>query len=647
MDFTLEAATKALLYATEGSRPSLARYPPNKYRKIYAVSGHELKGKAAKLNTDLALALATKDTARDLAFALTNVKAMRREAILSHLPPVFKSATKVDLMKSAIDSAVLFDEDRVKETLRVADKTASISFQQAAARVLVKPRPATGTPLVECGSRSNTAVATSYHRFSVSSRRPDSSSNLRAPQSQKHTAGFSNTTRSKRIAKGAIEEAPATPGFYSHLFVVTKATGGFRPVLDLSSLNRYVTTTQFRMETSMIYLGMEIRSPLMKVFPTQWRIEKRHHQIQLFLSVQSPTTKVHSSSSRGETKGATLTILVVPVVEPTVLSRRLSNSLGQRNSRGSLVVASDHNLRVGQSLQLAHSDVCLYTDASNLGWGASVLHDSVSGLWTPHKRSLHINLLELRAVRLGLLHFREQVHGKTVAVFSDNTTALSYLAKEGGTRSGSLNAEAQTILQWAEDHAIQIVTQFVKGSSNVLADCLSRQDQIISTEWMLHQDICSQLWRLWSYPTVDLFATRLNFRLSNLVSPFWDPMAIATDAFLYNWDHQDLYASHPFPLVRKVINKLRAASCINLVLIAPFWPQKEWFPDLVQASVDFPRLLPHRRDLLLQPHVRRFHQALPMLQLAAWRLSSEFSVTEAIPPELRNSWRVLNVIPPL
>ncbi|KAK3879906.1 hypothetical protein Pcinc_015550 [Petrolisthes cinctipes] len=94
--------------------------------------------------------------------------------------------------------------------------------------------------------------------------------------------------------------------------------------------------------------------------------------------------------------------------------------------------------------------------------------------------------------------------------------------------------------------------------------------------------------------------------------------------------YQDLYAFPPFPLIRKVINKLRAASCTNLILIAPFWPQKEWLPDLVQASVDSPRLLP------------RFHQVLPMLQLAAWRLSSESSVTEGIPPELRNSWRVLN-----
>ena len=86
-----------------------------------------------------------------------------------------------------------------------------------------------------------------------------------------------------------------------------------------------------------------------------------------------------------------------------------------------------------------------------------VLQASVSGLWTPREHSLHINLLELRAIHLGLSHFTEDFHGKAVAVFSDNATALVYLAKEGGTRSRVLNAEAQSVLQWAEDHTVQII----------------------------------------------------------------------------------------------------------------------------------------------------------------------------------------------
>ena len=48
--------------------------------------------------------------------------------------------------------------------------------------------------------------------------------------------------------KGAIEPAPLTPGFYSRLFLVRKATGEWRPIIDLSSLNVFVHCPRFTME---------------------------------------------------------------------------------------------------------------------------------------------------------------------------------------------------------------------------------------------------------------------------------------------------------------------------------------------------------------------------------------------------------------
>lgn len=39
--------------------------------------------------------LAIVGTAKDSAFVLTNVKAMWQEVVLAHLPPAFKSATKI------------------------------------------------------------------------------------------------------------------------------------------------------------------------------------------------------------------------------------------------------------------------------------------------------------------------------------------------------------------------------------------------------------------------------------------------------------------------------------------------------------------------------------------------------------------------
>ena len=54
------------------------------------------------------------------------------------------------------------------------------------------------------------------------------------------------------LDKAAVEELhpPVSPGFYGRIFVVPKATGGWRPVLDLSPLNRYLRRIRFRMETA-------------------------------------------------------------------------------------------------------------------------------------------------------------------------------------------------------------------------------------------------------------------------------------------------------------------------------------------------------------------------------------------------------------
>ena len=52
------------------------------------------------------------------------------------------------------------------------------------------------------------------------------------------------------LAKGALEIArDSGPGFYSHLFLVEMASGGWRPVIDLSHLNEFIQLTRFKMET--------------------------------------------------------------------------------------------------------------------------------------------------------------------------------------------------------------------------------------------------------------------------------------------------------------------------------------------------------------------------------------------------------------
>ena len=51
------------------------------------------------------------------------------------------------------------------------------------------------------------------------------------------------------LQKRAIEQAPQTPGFYSRLFVVQKNSGSWRPIVDLSTLNTFIVSQRFHMET--------------------------------------------------------------------------------------------------------------------------------------------------------------------------------------------------------------------------------------------------------------------------------------------------------------------------------------------------------------------------------------------------------------
>ena len=65
-------------------------------------------------------------------------------------------------------------------------------------------------------------------------------------------------------SKAAIEPASSEPGFYSCLFVTPKVKGGWRPVIDLSHLNRFVRSSPFRMETA--------QSVLQSLRPGDWMV---------------------------------------------------------------------------------------------------------------------------------------------------------------------------------------------------------------------------------------------------------------------------------------------------------------------------------------------------------------------------------------
>ena len=142
-------------------------------------------------------------------------------------------------------------------------------------------------------------------------------------------------------------------------------------------------------------------------------------------------------------------------------------------------------------------------------------------------------------------------------------------------------------------------------------------------KWEVFEELCS-CWPVMA----DLFATSANHYCSLYFSPFHSLQALGTDAFLHSRDNLLMYTFPP-----QVIRKLRSSSGVLMTLVAPYWPQRLWFPDLLDLAVDRPIALPHCPDLLRQPHFHRRHLGIHRLSLHAWRLSSDL-------PELQVSPRV-------
>ena len=106
--------------------------------------------------------------------------------------------------------------------------------------------------------------------------------------------------------------------------------------------------------------------------------------------------------------------------------------------------------------------------------------------------------------------------------------------------SEHLNILVKEIWQWCMSKEIWLSAQYVPGDLNFKADSASRlfaED----LEWSQHPAIFSELQStIWS-PHIDLFASRLNFKVERCVSWHPDPGAYAVDAFFLSLSNMGCY----------------------------------------------------------------------------------------------------------
>uniref|UniRef100_A0A8D8SPA0 Enzymatic polyprotein n=1 Tax=Cacopsylla melanoneura TaxID=428564 RepID=A0A8D8SPA0_9HEMI len=145
----------------------------------------------------------------------------------------------------------------------------------------------------------------------------------------------------------------------------------------------------------------------------------------------------------------------------------------------------------------------LTTDASNSGWGAVVNNLTFRGAWGEHQKEWHINLKEMFAVRRALELNLSLLQNKAVLVQSDNRTVVSYIHREGGTKSLKLLQEVERLFSVAACYNIGLIGRFIPGRYNAWADNLSRQKRL--PDWNLSQNVTHLIFAQWGVPEIDLF----------------------------------------------------------------------------------------------------------------------------------------------
>ena len=105
------------------------------------------------------------------------------------------------------------------------------------------------------------------------------------------------------------------------------------------------------------------------------------------------------------------------------------------------------------------------------------------------------------------------------------------------TRRNSLSRDVRSswkIMTWCHHYQITLKTRHIPGYLNVMAELLSRSNQVQSTEWSLYPQVFKQICQKWFTPHVDLFATPLDHKLLLYVSPVPDQNTWDIDALNIN-----------------------------------------------------------------------------------------------------------------
>ncbi len=198
----------------------------------------------------------------------------------------------------------------------------------------------------------------------------------------------------------------------------------------------------------------------------------------------------------------------------------------------------------------------------------------------------------------------------------DSTATVAYINRQGGLRSRRMSQLARHLLLWSRKHLRSLRAIHIPGLLNQTADELSRA--ALPGEWRLHPQTVQLIWRRFGLAQVDLFASLETSHCQLFYS--LTEGTLGTDALAHSWPRGlRKYEFPPVSLLAQTLCKVREEE-EQVLLVAPYWPTRTWFPELMLLVTAPPWQIPLRKDLLTQRRGTLWHPRPDLWKLHVWSL---------------------------
>ena len=180
------------------------------------------------------------------------------------------------------------------------------------------------------------------------------------------------------------------------------------------------------------------------------------------------------------------------------------------------------------------------------------------------------------------------------------------------------NELAIEIWEYCRQNGIYISAAHIPGKHNVLADEASRQF-FDAAEWSIPDTVFRSLVNAHGMPDIDLFASRLNFKIKTYVSWLPDPESTYIDAMKIRWSGRYIYAFPPFSMIWPMLNKIREERVEKALVVVPRWPTQSWYT--LAQKMRTSEVITIASSSLRLPGTTRMHPMSPKLRLQAFLCS--------------------------